>query len=81
MRTQPFSNGTEFMIWRERNCDRCKKDMEIIAGEYISHCDIEDALSFASVTDGMISNEIAERMGNPMDFKCPEIELIESEDE
>ena len=22
----PFSNGTEYMIWEERNCDRCIKD-------------------------------------------------------
>lgn len=22
---QPFSNGTEFMIWKERNCDKCVK--------------------------------------------------------
>jgi len=21
----PFSNGTEFMVWRDENCDRCKK--------------------------------------------------------
>lgn len=25
----PFSNGTEYMIWEERNCDRCWKSSHI----------------------------------------------------
>ena len=25
----PFSNGTEFMRWEERNCDRCIKNSHI----------------------------------------------------
>lgn len=32
----PFSNGTEFMVWTDRNCDRCVKAShlrETIAGE------------------------------------------------
>ena len=32
----PFSNGTEFMMWTARNCDRCVKAShlrETIAGE------------------------------------------------
>ena len=32
----PFSNGTEFMVWTARNCDRCVKashPRETIAGE------------------------------------------------
>lgn len=25
----PFSNGTEYMLWEERNCDRCYKSSHI----------------------------------------------------
>lgn len=28
----PFSNGTEYMFWEERNCDRCYKSSHIKAG-------------------------------------------------
>ena len=28
----PFSNGTEFMMWEERNCDRCWKSSHIKRG-------------------------------------------------
>jgi hypothetical protein len=29
----PFSNGTEFMIWEERNCDRCWKSSHLKSEE------------------------------------------------
>ena len=25
----PFSNGTEYMMWEERNCDRCHKSSHL----------------------------------------------------
>lgn len=28
----PFSNGTEYMFWEERNCDRCWKSSHIRKG-------------------------------------------------
>lgn len=28
----PFSNGTEYMLWTERNCNRCYKSSHIKAG-------------------------------------------------
>lgn len=28
----PFSNGTEYMIWEENNCDRCVKSSHIKRG-------------------------------------------------
>lgn len=38
----PFSNGTEFDIWNERNCERCVKASrykgETIAGEEYTKC-------------------------------------------
>ena len=34
----PFSNGTEFMVWTDRNCDRCVKASHLLemkaGGEY-----------------------------------------------
>ena len=82
---RPFSNGTEFMIFREMNCYKCKKDYDgrtMTDGEN-PLCDIEQALSFASVTDGMVEEDIYNRMGlgngwKAWDGYCPE---KESEDE
>ena len=38
----PFSNGTEFDVWNERNCERCVKASrykgETIAGEEYTKC-------------------------------------------
>lgn len=38
----PFSNGTEFELWYERNCERCVKasrfKRETIAGEEYTNC-------------------------------------------
>ena len=38
----PFSNGTEFMFWESRNCDRCWKASrykgESIAGDEYTQC-------------------------------------------
>lgn len=38
----PFSNGTEFEVWIERNCERCIKasrfKRETIAGEEYTKC-------------------------------------------
>ena len=35
----PFSNGTEFMMWEERNCDRCWKASHIKRGSDPDHPD------------------------------------------
>jgi len=29
---RPFSNGTEMMVWLDRNCDRCKKSEPLTKG-------------------------------------------------
>lgn len=70
-----FSNGTEYMMWRERNCDRCKKDVEIKGNDYITHCDIEEAISLGAVTDGEVPDDIYKRMGLENSWDCPEREL------
>lgn len=71
---RPFSNGQEYRIWLRKNCESCKKNVLRINDEYISQCDIEEALALAMVTDGKVTNEIYERMGDPLEFECPEWE-------
>ena len=66
-RVRPFSNGTEFMAWTERNCDRCGKGMlydeDTEAVEF--RCPVEEALHGADADDGSLSAEMAARMGYP----------------
>lgn len=50
-----FPNGTSFMCWNDRNCDRCLKRYEEarhVNGR--SECDIENAIAIASATDGSL---------------------------
>ena len=77
-RIQPFGNGEEYLYWRLKNCDQCKKDVELIDDEYITHCDIEEAITWGSVTDGKIGMDIYERMGLPDKWDCPEREPIDA---
>jgi len=79
-RITPFSNGTEFMVWRDYNCDRCAKDCPHDGnGNYGEPlCDIEVAIAYASVDDGQIDKTIADRAGLPVRggeiCQCPEFE-------
>ena len=70
----PFSCGTQFADWIDRNCMRCiKYNPEEATGE----CEIDDALISAYLGDGEVTEEIAERMGyrsaaNLYTWDCPE---------
>lgn len=57
-RVRPFSSGSQFGDWTERNCERCKK-----SSEDGSKCDLELALCMAYFGDGTISREEAGRIG------------------
>lgn len=50
-----FPNGTAFMCWNGRNCDRCKKGPapDIIGNNPL--CEIEDAIALASCLDGKLT--------------------------
>lgn len=51
-----FSNGTEFMLWQSRNCDRCVKAVwfDIENNRMPKYrCAIQDHIELAAVTDGM----------------------------
>lgn len=56
---RPFSCGTQFIDWQNSNCCRCTK----YNPEGIGDCEIDKALLYASMGDGSVNEEIAERMG------------------
>jgi len=61
---RPFSNGTEYQDWLDRNCDRCQRRK--LDGDYIpkrGNCKLENALSYACVCDGTIPQDVAEQIG------------------
>lgn len=62
-RTRPFSNGSQYMDWCERNCLRCSRHTDAPGRMHDVKCDIERALSNAFWDDGSIADDIAERMG------------------
>ena len=59
-RVRVFASGFEYDAWYEANCDRCLKQ-RYDGDDY--HCDIERAIDEAGASNGMISREIADRMG------------------
>lgn len=81
-----FPNGTSFMMWLERNCDRCVKGPKPEHVGRNAECPIEDAIALSSVTDGTLThsghtplnkaNEIARRLNwngeSYLESDCPE---------
>ena len=63
IRIRPFSNGSQHFDWTEANCCRCTKYRPDAMSNDPDACPIEMALSLASIDDGMISEDIARRMG------------------
>jgi hypothetical protein len=59
---RPFSSGTEFMAWYVDNCEQCKK-ANFTATERENTCPMEYDIALASVGDGLIPLESAERIG------------------
>jgi hypothetical protein len=72
-RISPFSSGTQYLDWLDKNCCHCKK----YTGEN-GDCEINDAISLAACGDGTVSAKIAKRMGyaSPLAYcwECPERE-------
>lgn len=60
---RPFSNGTEFMDWKDNNCDDCARGHYDEDNGY--RCATQAAIDFASCTDGMVTREHAEVIGTP----------------
>lgn len=76
-RIHPFSNGTQFMDWREGSCCQCAK-YHVNNGAVEPVCPLDEALFGACCGDGTISREIADRLGVPentwSDWQCKEFE-------
>lgn len=83
LRYYPFSCGTQFMDWKDRNCDRCAKyDYE----DFTSSCEIDAAIFTASIEGDGVDATIAQRMGYlkadgseralDLTWKCPEFTAI-----
>lgn len=54
----PFSNGSQYADWLQRNCDKCA-----LYSEEKPECDIDIAFLHAQVNGGSIPEEIAKRCG------------------
>lgn len=79
---RPFSTGSQFADWEERNCNRCTKSYinNASATEGEGPCDIDNALTVAYIADGLVLHDIAVRMGWEPGWKnytwdCPEREI------
>ena len=59
---RPFSKGSDFMFWSLDNCHKCEK-ANFETDDRTKTCPMEYDLAFASVTDGLIPKESAERIG------------------
>ena len=70
-----FSNGTEYMIWQDRNCARCAKGYDEAKSEW--RCPLEKAIGEAMFDeDAAMDRELAMRAGlSPgRRSRCPEFE-------
>lgn len=67
-RVHIWSNGTEFMIWEDNNCDRCVKEptCELVYGP--------GGIGEAFLGDGLLAATVAARMGHTgsAEFFCRE---------
>lgn len=75
-RFHTFSNGTEHVMWKDRNCFICAKGYDEIAREW--RCDIEQEIDEDCLDDGGVSAETAARIGYTNEigleqvFRCKE---------
>jgi hypothetical protein len=67
MSVRPFDNESQFRDWEANNCDHCvkawKDGLFDKNGHAVYACDIDAALTVAYCGDGMITSDIAKRMG------------------
>lgn len=59
-----FSNGTDFMMWQSKNCDRCVKASRYNpkTDTYTKYrCAVQRNIEMSSVTDGMGMNGLIKR--------------------
>lgn len=62
-KVQPFSNLTDFIKWKYKNCDKCCRYENKSTKANNARCRLAFYLDLASVTDGMISVTTALKIG------------------
>lgn len=71
---RPFSNGTEFLLWKEENCDGCIRYENKSTKASNAKCNLAFYLDLGSATDGMIPSDVALRIGvseyNGIEMSC-----------
>lgn len=79
---RPFSCGSQYGDWRDRNCFRCVKSyehMEPKPKDGKGPCEIDNAVGLAYIGSGAVTPDIARRMGyanvGVYGWDCPEREL------
>lgn len=60
---QPFSNLREFIYWKDKNCDECCRYSNVSSKRNNAKCKLAFDLDLASVTDGEISLNTANKIG------------------
>ena len=82
---RPFSCGSQYGDWRDRNCFRCVKSYEHAEPkpkDGMGPCVIDNAVGIAYIGSGSVTPEIAKRMGytgeneGAYGWDCPERDLV-----
>lgn len=74
-KVQPFSNLTDFIKWKDKNCDQCLRYENKSVNVNNARCRLSFYLDLASVTDGLITSNTAIKIGvtkeyNVIDSTC-----------
>jgi hypothetical protein len=67
-RVTAFSNGTEFMAWKYKNCDQCDRYENTSRTRSQAKCNLAFDIDFASVSDGKIPLLTALLIGCDKDY-------------
>ena len=60
-KVSPFSNGSEYIVYRDDNCDICKFGFDESTG--VGSCKYERALDVAYLSDGFVKAEYLSVLG------------------
>ncbi len=76
-----FSNGSEFLNWREHNCDECKFDVELDDNDdFVAKCPMENAIAMLMV-DVPIPEELEKKyLDEKGHCKLKNVDPIEPDD-
>ncbi len=70
----PFSNGSEYRAWRDKNCSVCKKKYDYTnpdGSPYNPECFAEEEIARACVSSGEINEPTYRFIGLDKGWDCP----------